>query len=209
MERGRPARALLRSSKTRQMHATRHGRRPAVVEHAVHAPARDDRRGHDRVRVRRGRRGRARRDRPRCDPYTNHLLTGETKNDTLPPRTSRHDEALRDGRDEFDVHDVLNVFMCTGFTRDTQQYFTMPARSRSATTPSSSPRPTCSVSASRRPAGRREHGVRRGRRARDVPARRRGLPAEGGLARELRVGALRAEQIRGRSRAVSSARRAP
>jgi uncharacterized protein YcgI (DUF1989 family) len=24
---------------------------------------------------------------------------------------------------EMHVHDVLNVFMCTGFTRDTQQYF--------------------------------------------------------------------------------------
>mmetsp|Transcript_1772 Transcript_1772/g.3227 ORF Transcript_1772/g.3227 Transcript_1772/m.3227 type:complete len:102 (+) Transcript_1772:187-492(+) len=26
-----------------------------------------------------------------------------------------------------DVHDVLNVFMCTGFTRDTNQYFTKPS----------------------------------------------------------------------------------
>jgi uncharacterized protein YcgI (DUF1989 family) len=28
---------------------------------------------------------------------------------------------------EEDVHDVLNAFMCTGFTRDTNQYFTKPS----------------------------------------------------------------------------------
>eukprot|EP00877_Chromochloris_zofingiensis_P004607 jgi/Chrzof1/14147/Cz08g26230.t1 len=31
------------------------------------------------------------------------------------------------GLTEEDVHDVLNVFMCTGFTRDTNQYFTKPS----------------------------------------------------------------------------------
>ena len=61
----------------------------------------------------------------RCDPYTNHLLTGETKNNTCHSNLTR--AALRDGLTEFDVHDVLNVFMCTGFTRDTQQYFTKPS----------------------------------------------------------------------------------
>ncbi|KAL7540159.1 hypothetical protein ACHAXR_012856 [Thalassiosira sp. AJA248-18] len=35
--------------------------------------------------------------------------------------------AARDGLTEMDVHDVLNVFMCTGFTRDTNQYFTKPS----------------------------------------------------------------------------------
>lgn len=36
-------------------------------------------------------------------------------------------QALRDGLGEMDVHDVLNVFMCTGFTKDTHQYFTKPS----------------------------------------------------------------------------------
>jgi uncharacterized protein YcgI (DUF1989 family) len=31
------------------------------------------------------------------------------------------------GLKEEDVHDVLNAFMCTGFTRDTNQYFTKPS----------------------------------------------------------------------------------
>mmetsp|Transcript_1177 Transcript_1177/g.2301 ORF Transcript_1177/g.2301 Transcript_1177/m.2301 type:complete len:153 (-) Transcript_1177:593-1051(-) len=36
-------------------------------------------------------------------------------------------QALTDGLQESDVHDVLNVFMCTGFTKDTHQYFTKPS----------------------------------------------------------------------------------
>jgi hypothetical protein len=31
------------------------------------------------------------------------------------------------GLKEEDVHDVLNAFMCTGFTRDTNQYFSKPS----------------------------------------------------------------------------------
>lgn len=31
------------------------------------------------------------------------------------------------GMVEENVHDVLNVFMCTGFTKDTHQYFTKPS----------------------------------------------------------------------------------
>ena len=31
------------------------------------------------------------------------------------------------GLTEDDVHDVLNAFMCTGFTRNTNQYFTKPS----------------------------------------------------------------------------------
>ena len=61
----------------------------------------------------------------RCDPYTNHLLTGQTANTCCHSNLTR--QALRDGLTEADVHDVLNVFMCTGFTRDTQQYFTKPS----------------------------------------------------------------------------------
>jgi uncharacterized protein len=62
----------------------------------------------------------------RCDPYTNLLLKGVEYHhcchsnltralaaaQTLPPKEAeRH------------VHDVMNVFMCTGYTRDTHQYF--------------------------------------------------------------------------------------
>ena len=61
----------------------------------------------------------------RCDPYTNHLLTGENANTCCHSNLTR--QALRDGMVEQDVHDVLNVFMCTGFTRDTHQYFTKPS----------------------------------------------------------------------------------
>ena len=63
----------------------------------------------------------------RCDPYTHALLsdggqyhhcchsnlTRALADDTGLPR---HDAELH-------VHDVLNVFMCTGFTRETGQYF--------------------------------------------------------------------------------------
>ena len=62
----------------------------------------------------------------RCDPYTHHLLAGEDYHHCCHSNLSR---ALADetGRPiaeiEMQVHDVLNVFMCTGFTRDTGQYF--------------------------------------------------------------------------------------
>ena len=63
----------------------------------------------------------------RCDPYTHALLscggqyhhcchsnlTRALAGATGLPRTQA----------EAHVHDVLNVFMCTGFTRDTGQYF--------------------------------------------------------------------------------------
>ena len=61
----------------------------------------------------------------RCDPYTHHLLTGDHVDSCCHSNLTR--QALSDGLSEADVHDVLNVFMCTGFTRDTQQYFTKPS----------------------------------------------------------------------------------
>lgn len=61
----------------------------------------------------------------RCDPYTHYLMTGVDGNHCCHSNLTR--AALRDGLDEMDVHDVLNVFMCTGFTRDTNQYFTKPS----------------------------------------------------------------------------------
>lgn len=62
----------------------------------------------------------------RCDPYTDNLLKGGHYHHCCHSNLTR---ALADhtGYSLYDaedyVHDVLNVFMCTGFTRDTGQYF--------------------------------------------------------------------------------------
>ncbi|MEC7669950.1 MAG: DUF1989 domain-containing protein [Pseudomonadota bacterium] len=62
----------------------------------------------------------------RCDPYTANLLSGDQYHHCCHSNLTR---ALADhtGLSLKDaeplVHDVLNVFMCTGFTRDTGQYF--------------------------------------------------------------------------------------
>ncbi|WP_090060240.1 urea carboxylase-associated family protein [Celeribacter neptunius] len=62
----------------------------------------------------------------RCDPYTNNLLSGGQYHHCCHSNLTR---ALADelgislAEAEPHVHDVLNVFMCTGFTRDTGQYF--------------------------------------------------------------------------------------
>ena len=62
----------------------------------------------------------------RCDPYTGNLLAGSQYHHCCHSNLTR---ALADetGLDlpeaEPHVHDVLNVFMCTGFTQDTGQYF--------------------------------------------------------------------------------------
>ncbi|WP_425043275.1 urea carboxylase-associated family protein [Primorskyibacter sp. S87] len=62
----------------------------------------------------------------RCDPYTGNLLSGTQYHHCCHSNLTR---ALADhtGLDlmvaERMVHDVLNVFMCTGFTRETGQYF--------------------------------------------------------------------------------------
>lgn len=62
----------------------------------------------------------------RCDPYTAMLLGGDAYHHCCHSNLVRAlaDETGQDARAiEAHVHDVLNVFMCTGFTRDTQQYF--------------------------------------------------------------------------------------
>ena len=62
----------------------------------------------------------------RCDPYTNRLLSGGDYHHCCHSNLARALAAHRgmDVREaELMVHDVLNVFMCTGFTRDTHQYF--------------------------------------------------------------------------------------
>ncbi len=62
----------------------------------------------------------------RCDPYTNLLLNGTEYHHCCHSNLTR---ALAEARNipltqaEAHIHDVLNVFMCTGFTRDTHQYF--------------------------------------------------------------------------------------
>ena len=62
----------------------------------------------------------------RCDPYTNRLLSGGDYHYCCHSNLSRALAAARHmavREAESHVHDVLNVFMCTGFTRDTHQYF--------------------------------------------------------------------------------------
>ena len=62
----------------------------------------------------------------RCDPYTSNLLSGGQYHHCCHSNLTRA-LAARTGlplwQAEAHVHDVLNVFMCTGFTRDTGQYF--------------------------------------------------------------------------------------
>ena len=62
----------------------------------------------------------------RCDPYTNFMLNGVDYHHCCHSNLTRAlaaaaDIPLREA--ELHVHDVMNVFMCTGFTRDTHQYF--------------------------------------------------------------------------------------
>lgn len=62
----------------------------------------------------------------RCDPYTHRLLSGTNYHHCCHSNLARALAAetgmpVRDA--EMHVHDVLNVFMATGFTRDTHQYF--------------------------------------------------------------------------------------
>ncbi len=62
----------------------------------------------------------------RCDPYTNRLLNGGEYHYCCHSNLTR---ALAEFKGmplpeaEPHIHDVLNVFMCTGFTRDTHEYF--------------------------------------------------------------------------------------
>jgi uncharacterized protein len=62
----------------------------------------------------------------RCDPYTSRLLSGGDYHHCCHSNLARTLAAARGmgvREAEMHVHDVLNVFMCTGFTRDTHQYF--------------------------------------------------------------------------------------
>jgi hypothetical protein len=56
----------------------------------------------------------------RCDPYVNRMLTGEDFDYHCHSNLGR--AVLPYGLTEFDVHDVLNVFQCTGLN-DEDRYF--------------------------------------------------------------------------------------
>ena len=62
----------------------------------------------------------------RCDPYTNRLLRGDDYHHCCHSNLARAlaaHEGLSFTEAERCVHDVLNVFMCTGFTRAEHRYF--------------------------------------------------------------------------------------
>ena len=62
----------------------------------------------------------------RCDPYTGRLLSRDDYHYCCHSNLTRALAAelgVSLAEAERHVHDVLNVFMCTGFTRDTGQYF--------------------------------------------------------------------------------------
>lgn len=62
----------------------------------------------------------------RCDPYTGNLLSGSHYHQCCHSNLTRALAAhtgMSLAEAEPHIHDVLNVFMCTGITRDTGQYF--------------------------------------------------------------------------------------
>lgn len=62
----------------------------------------------------------------RCDPYTNAYLTGDDYDRCCHSNLTRalvHHLGQPAEQVEHLVHDVVNVFMCSGFTPDTKQYF--------------------------------------------------------------------------------------
>jgi len=62
----------------------------------------------------------------RCDPYTAKLLSGNNYHYCCHSNLIRalaKEKGMKANEAENFIHDVLNVFMCTGFTKDTQQYF--------------------------------------------------------------------------------------
>ena len=62
----------------------------------------------------------------RCDPYTSKLISGNDYHYCCHSNLTRalvKEKDLNVNEAEKIVHDVLNVFMLTGFTNDTKQYF--------------------------------------------------------------------------------------
>lgn len=62
----------------------------------------------------------------RCDPYTHNLLSGGQYHHCCHSNLTRSlavEKNIKIDEAEVYIHDVLNVFMCTGFTADSHQYF--------------------------------------------------------------------------------------
>lgn len=62
----------------------------------------------------------------RCDPYTHNLLAGGQYHHCCHSNLTRafaDETAMNVAEASAHIHDVLNVFMCTGFTKDSHQYF--------------------------------------------------------------------------------------
>ena len=62
----------------------------------------------------------------RCDPYTSKLLSDSEYHYCCHSNLTRalvNKKRIKIDEAEKLIHDVLNVFMCTGFTNDTKQYF--------------------------------------------------------------------------------------
>jgi len=62
----------------------------------------------------------------RCDPYTHRLLSGSDYHHCCHSNLAwalARETGMSVKEAELHVHDVMNVFMCTGFRRDTHQYF--------------------------------------------------------------------------------------
>jgi uncharacterized protein YcgI (DUF1989 family) len=62
----------------------------------------------------------------RCDPFTNRLLSGQDYHHCCHSNLCRAlsaETGMSMQEADHYMHDVLNVFMCTGFTKDTHQYF--------------------------------------------------------------------------------------
>ena len=62
----------------------------------------------------------------RCDPYTSKLLSGTDYHYCCHSNLTRalvNEKGIKLDEAEKLIHDVLNVFMCTGFTNETKQYF--------------------------------------------------------------------------------------
>ena len=62
----------------------------------------------------------------RCDPYTSKLLSDNAYHYCCHSNLTRalvNEKGIKTDEAEKLVHDVLNVFMCTGFTNNTKQYF--------------------------------------------------------------------------------------
>ena len=69
----------------------------------------------------------------RCDPYTLKLLSGDDYHYCCHSNLLRaliKEKGIDINKAENLIHDVLNVFMCTGFTNDTKQYFMKASPSR-------------------------------------------------------------------------------